>query len=132
MSLESLVNTRDSLYFPHNSWNHSYEKTFVVNPRIDLYPVKGGLELCADLPGLSKENVRVEVKGATLTLSGERVRETEDVDHHYAERLFGKFTRKIRLPYEVDPDTVKARFENGVLTVFLPQTMTNSGLITIE
>lgn len=130
----SLVNLIDTLYDPQNPWIESYNaKNFLVNPRVDLYPVEGGLELAADLPGLTKEDIIVEVKGSSLTLTGQRVRQVEDDGkYHYAERFFGKFTRKIRLPFEVDPTTVKARFENGVLHVFLPQNQVNSGLITIE
>ncbi len=129
----------DDLVYPQNLWlqhctQHANNLLF-ENPPVDLAPVDGGLELRADLPGIARQDVKVTVKENYLTLSGERVDRHVSDDRnkwHYSERRFGKFMRRIRLPFLADPSGVTAKFENGVLTVFIPQPeATETGEITI-
>ncbi|KAF5821532.1 putative small heat shock protein HSP20 [Helianthus annuus] len=78
----------------------------------------------ADLPGLKKEEVKVEMEeGRVLQISGERSRENEEKDDkwHRVERSSGKFVRRFRLPENAKVDEVKASMENGVLTVTVPK-----------
>ncbi|KAL4610489.1 hypothetical protein ACB092_08G053900 [Castanea dentata] len=78
----------------------------------------------ADLPGLKKEEVKVEVEeGRILQISGERSKEQEDKNDkwHRIERSIGKFLRKFRLPENAKMDQAKASMENGVLTVTVPK-----------
>ncbi|GAB2274350.1 hypothetical protein Dimus_009114 [Dionaea muscipula] len=78
----------------------------------------------ADLPGLKKEEVKVEVEeGKILQISGERSREQEEKTDkwHRVERSSGKFLRRFRLPENAKVDEVKAAMENGVLTVTIPK-----------
>uniref|UniRef100_A0A6V7QWZ8 SHSP domain-containing protein n=1 Tax=Ananas comosus var. bracteatus TaxID=296719 RepID=A0A6V7QWZ8_ANACO len=78
----------------------------------------------ADLPGLKKEEVKVEVEeGNVLRISGERTREQEEKTDtwHRVERSSGKFLRSFRLPDNAKTDEVKATMENGVLTVTVPR-----------
>ncbi|CAI9091608.1 OLC1v1026680C1 [Oldenlandia corymbosa var. corymbosa] len=79
--------------------------------------------LMADLPGLKKEEVKVEAEeGRVLKLSGERNRETEENGkYHRSERPDGKFLRKFRLPMDANMDAITASMENGVLTVTVPK-----------
>ncbi|KAM7276600.1 hypothetical protein ACFE04_018466 [Oxalis oulophora] len=78
----------------------------------------------ADLPGLKKEEVKVEVEdGRVLQISGERSRENEEKNDkwHRVERCSGKFMRRFGLPDNVKIDQVKATMENGVLTITVPK-----------
>jgi HSP20 family protein len=88
-------------------------------PAMDLVEREGQLVLRADLPGLDRDDVDVEVKDGVLTVSGERRYEHED-DHggyHRVERGFGRFSRSLRLPRGVDASAVSASFDRGVLEV---------------
>lgn len=78
----------------------------------------------ADLPGVKKEEVKVEVEeGRMLQISGERSKEQEEKNDrwHCVERSSGKFMRRFRLPENAKVDQVKAAMENGVLTVTVPK-----------
>ncbi|KAK2966428.1 hypothetical protein RJ640_025976 [Escallonia rubra] len=78
----------------------------------------------ADLPGLKKEEVKVEVEeGRVLQISGERKKEHEEKKDrwHRVERSSGRFLRRFRLPENAKVDQVKAAMENGVLTVTVPK-----------
>ncbi|KZV34973.1 18.1 kDa class I heat shock protein-like [Dorcoceras hygrometricum] len=78
----------------------------------------------ADLPGLKKEDVKVEVEeGGILQISGERSREQEEKNDkwHHVERSSGKFLRRFRLPEGAKVEEIKAAMENGVLTITVPK-----------
>ncbi|KAL0341329.1 UNVERIFIED_CONTAM: class I heat shock protein [Sesamum calycinum] len=78
----------------------------------------------ADVPGLKKEEVKVEVEdGRILQISGERSKEQEEKNDkwHRVERSRGKFLRRFRLPENAKLDQIKAAMENGVLTVTVPK-----------
>uniref|UniRef100_A0ACD5VA38 Uncharacterized protein n=1 Tax=Avena sativa TaxID=4498 RepID=A0ACD5VA38_AVESA len=95
-----------------------------VNARMDWKETPEAHVFKADLPGVKKEEVKVEVEdGNTLVVSGERSREKEDKNDkwHRVERSDGKFVRRFRLPENVKVEEVKAGLENGVLTVTVPK-----------
>ncbi|KAJ0465858.1 putative small heat shock protein HSP20 [Helianthus annuus] len=102
----------------------SRETTAIANTRIDWKETPEAHVFKADLPGLKKEEVKVEVEeGRVLQISGERSRENEEKNDkwHRVERSSGKFLRRFRLPENVKMDQVKAAMENGVLTVTVPK-----------
>ncbi|CAI9091611.1 OLC1v1026683C1 [Oldenlandia corymbosa var. corymbosa] len=105
--------------------NSSGEKTpEFVRVEVDWKESPEACVLMADLPGLKKEEVKVEVKeGRVLKISGERIREAEEENdkYHLSERSKGKFQRKFRLPEDANMDAIKASMENGVLTVTVPK-----------
>ncbi|GLT89094.1 hypothetical protein SLE2022_070940 [Rubroshorea leprosula] len=95
-----------------------------VNARIDWKETPEAHVFKVDLPGLKKEEVKVEVEeDRILQISGERSREQEDKNDtwHKVERSSGKFLRRFRLPENTKMDQVRASMENGVLTVTVPK-----------
>src|SRR5215212_7474527 len=92
-------------------------------PAMDLVETQDHFVLRADLPGLSEEDVTIEVEDRVLTVSGERKaeHETSKEGYHRVERAFGAFSRALTLPEGVDPEAVAATFERGVLEVRIPK-----------
>ena len=95
-------------------------------PALETFERDGKLVLQADLPGLSVDDVTIEVDDGVLTISGERreEREVDDNGTRRTERQYGRFVRSIGLPEGVRAEDVQASFRDGVLeiTVPLPQT----------
>ena len=92
-------------------------------PAMDLLATDEHLVLRADLPGLDREDVNVEIKDGVLTVSGERKAEREErgKDFYRAERAFGSFSRSLSLPENVDADKISAEFDKGVLEIRIPK-----------
>lgn len=92
-------------------------------PRLDVVDDADALRIVAELPGLSRDDVKLEVIEDMLVLSGNKQIESkgEEKGCYRVERAFGQFQRAIPLPAGVDPDRAEARFENGVLTVRVPK-----------
>jgi HSP20 family protein len=92
-------------------------------PAMDLAETEDHFVLRADLPGLSEDDVKIELEDTTLTVSGERKSEHEDKGEGFyrVERAFGSFSRSLTLPPGIDPESVTASFDRGVLEVSIPK-----------
>ena len=92
-------------------------------PAMDLLESGEHFVLRADLPGMSEEDVSIELEDTTLTISGERKIEHESGDEGFyrVERASGAFQRSLTLPKGIDPEAVTARFDRGVLEVRIPK-----------
>jgi HSP20 family protein len=90
---------------------------------LDVHEDDKEFTVVTSLPGVKPENINVSVQDDVLTVTGE-IPETVKKDAHtlMQERVYGKFTRSIRLPQHVKSEKVEAVFENGVLTLTLPKT----------
>ena len=92
-------------------------------PLVDICETEDTIVLTAELPGMKKDDVSVEVKDNTLTIKGERKfeRESEEKNYTRVERSYGTFQRVFTLPHLIRQDNIKARYENGILEITLPK-----------
>lgn len=91
-------------------------------PRIDMRESDGELCVVAELPGVTQSELDLQLDGDMLTISGEKKQEHEEekANYYMMERSYGRFQRSVQLPFAPNPDQVKADFENGVLTIHMP------------
>jgi HSP20 family protein len=92
------------------------------SPAIDVFERDGQFVVRADLPGLSRDDVRIEATDDSLIIEGARrsEMEVEEEGLYRCERSYGRFSRAIPLPEGADPGRAQAKFENGVLEVSVP------------
>jgi HSP20 family protein len=95
-----------------------------LSPRVNVEETEKELRVTAELPGVEEKDIQLTLDDDLITIRGEKKLEMEheQKDFHVVERAYGVFQRAIRLPFRAEPDEVKARFENGVLTVSVPKT----------
>jgi HSP20 family protein len=96
----------------------------IAAPAVDVYEEKDEIVLKAELPGMDKSDIEVNLSDSQLTLKGEKKKEEKIEEENYfrSERSYGAFVRSVELPTEVQADKVKASFKNGILEVRLPKT----------
>lgn len=92
-------------------------------PAIDVNETAKAFEVTAELPGMTEDDVKVDLTDSILTISGEKKEEKEEKKkgYQYSERRYGSFERTLPVPNGVDTAKVAADFKNGVLTVTLPK-----------
>jgi HSP20 family protein len=92
-------------------------------PSVDVLESKDAYLIRAELPGMKKEEINVEVKDGTLALSGERKSEqpAEGVEYRHMERVAAKFWRSFTLPETVKQDGIEATYKDGILEVRVPK-----------
>ena len=93
-------------------------------PSLDVYEEKDSVVVKAELPGMKKEEVEVNLAAETLTIKGEKKedKEVKEDDYYRRERSYGSFLRSVSLPCEVKSAEIKASFKDGVLEVRMPKT----------
>jgi HSP20 family protein len=93
------------------------------SPMFDIREDGTAIKLIADLPGVNKDDIVINVAGNTLTVSGKREADqrTKNERVHMAERAFGKFTRSFALPDRSDVERITTNLGDGVLTIFVPK-----------
>lgn len=106
-------------------WRFEEPETAVSawSPRIDMTETDEKYIIEADLPGMVKEDIKINVQDSVLSIEGERKHEVEEKHNGYLrrERSFGTFERRFTLPVSVVEDKIKASFKDGVLTVHVPK-----------
>jgi HSP20 family protein len=92
-------------------------------PPVDIYETENGIVLAAELPGVGKENISVEVKDNILTLKGERTanQNIRGKNFYRHERCYGTFQRSFTLQQNIQPNLIKATFKDGVLEIEIPK-----------
>ena len=92
-------------------------------PAVDLYEDGDEIVVKAELPGMGKEDIEVNISGNLLTVKGEKKKEEEikERDYYRSERSYGSFTRTLDLPDEVQAEKARASFKDGLLEIRLPK-----------
>ena len=92
-------------------------------PPVDIYETENGIVLAAELPGVVKEDISVEVKDNILTLKGERTANPniKGKKFYRHERCYGTFQRSFTLQHDIQPNLIKATFKDGVLEIEIPK-----------
>jgi HSP20 family protein len=92
-------------------------------PAVDIVQEGDHYVVKADLPGMKKDEIEITLNGDTLTVSGEKKRETETKDdsRYRSERYYGKFSRSLVLSSAVDTNKIEAAYKDGVLSVTIPK-----------
>ncbi len=92
------------------------------NPMVDIFEEDGKIVVKADLPGVKKEDISINVENRILTLKGERVKEDEVKEDNFfrRERSFGSFQRSFTLPADIKTEDIKANFKEGILKIEIP------------
>ena len=93
-------------------------------PSVDIFEEKDDIVLRTELPGMTKNDIEINLTDDMITLSGEKKREEkiEEKDYYRHECSYGSFKRSFNLPAEVQSDKAKASFKNGILEVRIPRT----------
>jgi len=106
-----------------NDFDRPSNTKVAFRPAVDIFEEKQEFILRAELPGVTKENVKVEVKDNHLTVSGkkESAIKSETSEYRYVETHYGSFSRSFELPKNVNGEAVKAEFTNGVLVLHIPK-----------
>ena len=124
-TLRSLQREVDSLFDRFFDRATDEDSTSAVwAPQTDLMETDDAFQLRLDVPGMSKDDIEINLQNGTLTVSGERTSERTEEGEEYVrvERAFGNFHRTFSLPDAVDEDSIKAIYENGVLSIHVPKT----------
>lgn len=95
-----------------------------ISPTVDIFEEGDNVVVKAEIPGMKKEDIDVNITDDTITISGEKKKEekVEKKDYYRVERSYGSFSRSFRLPKEVQTDKAKATFKDGVLEITVPKT----------
>ena len=105
------------------SWLNDEEGLGRWEPAVDIYDDNDKVVIKAELPGVDKKDIEVDLKDHVLTLKGERSyeKEAKEDNYYHKERAFGKFQRAFRLPVNLDPEKINADFKDGVLKIEIPK-----------
>jgi HSP20 family protein len=92
-------------------------------PLVDIFDSENAIVINVELPGVTKENITLDVKENILTLKGVRKTDEEVRNEHYyrQERCFGSFERSFTLPSDIDPAKISANFKDGILRIEIPK-----------
>ena len=104
------VNTPINFYENNSSWV----------PQFEARDIDDSYQIFAELPGMNKKDINLEVSDGVLTISGEK--ENKDKDNsHYSEISYGKFSRNFNLPDDALGDKVSAKMKDGILAIYIPK-----------
>lgn len=112
---------------PFDKWFDEFFQFPVINsgfsPKVDIAETKEAFELSVQLPGVNKEDIKIELEGNLLSISGERKFNKEESDKSWrkVESYYGAFSRSFTLPDNVDKENIKAQSKDGILLITIPK-----------
>jgi len=100
-----------------------FETRFGLDPKVDIEETDESLLVKAELPGLTKEDISVDLKDSVLTISGEKKTEHSHKTRkfHRTEISYGTFQRSFQVPNNIQENNIKAEFKDGILKITLPK-----------
>ncbi len=102
-------------------------------PAVDMFEAADRFVINAELPGLARDDIHIEVQNDTVTLRGERCsKRPAQVRFHRVERGHGAFSRSFVLPQAIDADAMTAEFQDGVLTIVVPKIASNPRRVEVH
>ena len=104
----------------HRFFNDFQATDFNYYPHIDISDDENNIYVEAEISGVKKEDIKITLQDNILTISGEKKNTKEEKDKKNffrSERVYGSFTRSFTLPEDINPDSVEAKFENGILNI---------------
>ena len=123
-------NNRPSLIDEMNHWIENlsiqtpinfYNKSISWVPQFEVREIDDSYQIFAELPGMNKKNINIEVTDGFITIMGEKPEDQKKDNQHYSEISYGKFERKFKLPKDIMNDGVSAKMKDGILAVFIPK-----------
>ena len=93
------------------------------SPSVDIFETEGEIVVKAELPGMDRKDIQLNLENNVLSLRGERKfqKETKDDNYHRIERSYGVFSRAFSIPATVDEERIRADYKDGVLKIVLPK-----------
>ncbi len=121
-------------WFSHNPVpDENPSEGYVFRPRADISETETHFHIQAVMPGVNKEDIRLEVKENRLILTAERKSEkVEGTTYHVQESFYGKFQRSFRLSNNISRDNIAAEFKNGILNISLEKAAPSENTSSIE
>ena len=118
--ISSLLNRHFDTYFPQSMYFENSEK---LSMPIEVADKGNHFEIKAELPGIKKEDLDIDIEKDYLNIKAEKVDETteEEKNYKHSEFSYGEFSRYIQLPEDIDVDKTEATLEHGVLTINAPK-----------
>jgi HSP20 family protein len=123
------IRTRDSVFDDLFNELYSLPTSFLsksgvdLSPRIDISETDAAYKIEAELPGINQKEIDVKIDNNILTIKGKKedIKEEKEKNYHLRDRYYGAFQRSISLPNNIEPEKIKASFENGVLNISVPK-----------
>lgn len=123
------IRTRDSVFDDLFNELYSLPTSFLsksgvdLSPRIDISETDAAYKIEAELPGINQKEIDIKIDNNILTIKGKKedIKEEKEKNYHLRERYYGAFQRSISLPNNIEPEKIKASFENGVLNISVPK-----------
>lgn len=136
--IPTLQHSKDSLTSLHqginqlfdNIWQRPSTTSFpseqgFLNPKVDISDTEKEYVVTAELPGVEKKDISLEIQDRILTIKGHKQLNHQEKNKNYylVERTYGTFSRSFELPQPAESQDVKAKFDNGVLTICIPKSV---------